>query len=233
MAQLFHTVIYQPLFNLLVVLYNAIPGQDIGLAIIALALLVKLVFFPLTRKTLVHQKKMAGISSHVKRLQEEHKGDKEKFSKEVMQLYKDHGVRPLDGCLPLLIQIPVFIGLFQVFSRGFLPEAFGDLYSFVSHPGSIDPLFLGLVDLSQKSIVIAVLAGAIQFVHSKFFAPQVQQASPGERPGMGQTLSRQMVLVAPILTLIISLSLPAALPFYWFMNTLFTIAEAEFIKLRS
>lgn len=223
MSQLFHALIYQPLFNLLVFFYTLIPGQDVGIAIILLTLVIKLLFYPLTKKTSLHQKRLQELAPHLKKIQEDHKGRPELLSQETMRLYREHGVSPFGGCLPLLIQLPILIGLFQVFRTGFTPDSLVNLYSFIKSPGAIDPLFLGIIDLSQKNIYLALLAGIAQFFQGYFFTPQ----AGGGSDTMG-LMSKQMMLMAPALTFFISLGLPAALPFYWLINTLATIGETVF-----
>ncbi len=227
MAQFFHVILYQPLFNLLVFFYNVIPGKDVGVAIIALTLLTKVLLYPLTRKTLKAQRDMQLLQPRLKDIQEKHKNDKTLQAQETMKLYKEHGVNPLGGCLPLLIQLPLLIALFQVFRTGFEPGTLEtDLYSFISNPGMLNPWFLGIIDLSQQSSLLALLAGVAQFFHTRLMSLN-QAARKGNENGsdMGQMMQKQMTFMMPILTVVISFSLPAALPFYWLANTLFSIGE--------
>lgn len=235
MAQFFHLILYQPLFNLLVFLYNVIPGQDVGVAIIALTLLTKLLLYPLTRKSLKAQRDIQLLQPKLKEIQEKHKNDKTLQAQETMKLYKEHGVNPLGGCLPLLIQLPLLIALFQVFHTGFEPGTLEtDLYSFVANPGTLNPWFLGIVDLSKRSIILALLAGVAQFSHTRLMgANQMMQKSKEGGSDMGQMMQKQMMFMMPILTVVISFSLPAALPFYWFVNTLFSIGEHHLSLPRS
>jgi len=226
MSQLFHLIIYRPLFNALMLLYGFLPGHDVGVVIIVFGFLIKAVFYPLTKKTMMHQQKMQAISPHLKKLKDDHKGKPEDLAKATMELYKEHQVKPLDGCLPLLIQIPLLIGLFQVFRTGFMPDALKDLYGFVPNPGTLHPFFLGIIDLSKKNIYMPLLAGAAQFVYGRFFTPK-PQADGGE---MAQMMAKQMVFMGPFLTFFISLNLPSVLPFYWFVNNVFSVLEGKLIQ---
>ena len=225
-SQIFHLLIYQPLYNALILLYGFLPGHDVGFVIVVFAFLIKVCFYPLTKKTMLHQQKMQTISPHLKKLKDEHKGRPEDLAKATMDLYREHKVKPLDGCLPFIIQIPVLIALFQVFRIGFTPDALKDLYAFVPHPGVINPLFLGLVDLSKKNFFMPVLAGAAQFVYGRFFTPQPQ----GEGGEMAQAMAKQMIFMGPVLTVIVSINLPSALPFYWFVNNAFSVLEGKLIN---
>lgn len=227
MTQFFNLILYQPLFNLLVFLYNVIPGQDVGVAIITLTLLTKILLYPLTKKTLKAQRDMQLLQPKIKEIQEKHKNDKTLQAQETMKLYQEHGINPLGGCLPLLIQLPLLIALFQVFRTGFeIGTLETDLYSFVENPGILDPWFLGIVDLSEQNFILALLAGVAQFFHTRLTsANQVMQKSKDGGSDMGQMMQKQMMIMMPILTVVISFSLPAALPFYWLANTLFSIGE--------
>jgi len=222
MSQLFHTFLYQPLFNLLVILYTSVPGHDIGVAIVILTLLIKLVLYPLTKKTLDAQKKMQVLQPKLKEVQEKYKHDKAVQAQETMKVYQDHGVHPLGGCLPLLVQIPLLLALFQVFRTGFDAAALSNLYSFVQNPGIINPWFLGFLNLSQKSTILAILAGAFQFFHTYLISGVKTIPSSND---LGSVMQKQTLFMMPALTFIISLSLPAALPLYWVANTLFSIGE--------
>ena len=225
---MFHIIVYQPLFNLLVFLYNVIPGRDIGVAIIVLTLAIKLLLHPFTKKSAHYQKGMQALSPQLKKLKEQHKDKPDVLTKETMKLYKETGVSPFGGCLPILIQLPLLIGLFQVFRAGFTQSALVDLYSFVQNPGVINPLFLGFLDLSKASIPVALLASAAQFIQGYVFPLMPMPSQEGS--DMNQQLTKQMIFMAPILTFIISIGLPAALPFYWFFNSAFSAIEVFILK---
>lgn len=147
-----------------------------------------------------------------------------------MDLYREHKVNPMTGCLPILVQLPLLIALFQVFRTGLEPEALNGLYSFIERPDSLNLMFLGIVDLSQRSIVLAVLAGAFQFVQSKMIVPIAPKSKSGKLD-FSSMMSQQMVYMMPILTVFIALSLPAALPVYWIVITLFGIIQQYFTKV--
>ncbi len=100
---LFHTLLYQPIFNLLVFLYNVIPGGDIGFAIIALTILIKVALWPLMHSSLKSQKALQEIQPKIEELKEKHKDDREALAKEMMELYQNEKVNPLSSCLPILV----------------------------------------------------------------------------------------------------------------------------------
>lgn len=230
MSQFFHTILYQPLFNLLIILYNAIPGHDIGIAIIGIIFLVKLILYPFTKTTLHAQRKMQDLQPRLKEIKEKHKHNKAAQTQETMKLYQEEGVNPMSGCLPLLIQLPLLIALFQVFRTGFDAKSLVNLYPFVANPGQLNPLFLGLVDLSKGSVALSIFAGIAQFFQTYIISGK--EAFTKKTHDTGQAMQKQMAFMTPIFTIFISLSLPSALAFYWIVNTVLSIGEHYLPNLR-
>lgn len=237
MGSFFDTILFQPIFNLLVLIYNFLPGSDFGLAIVILTILTRLLFSPLSLKTLRSQRALAQIQPKVKALQEKYKNDKPGLAQATMALYKEHKVNPFSGCLPILIQLPVLIALYRAFSLGLKPESLSALYSFVTSPGVIKNIAFGFLDLAQKSPVLAVLAGGFQWVQSKL-AAKSQARLAGDRPGgqMGKPdpttlmMNRQMLYFFPIMIIIIAWNLPTGLTLYWVVTTLFSIGEQWYLN---
>lgn len=234
MISFFHTILYEPLFNALIWLYNIIPGHDFGVAIILLTFIVRLALFPLNSKALRSQRAMQVLQPKIKEAQEKYKDDRAKQSRELMKLYKEHKINPLGGCLPMLIQFPILIALYWVFINGLNPDKINGLYGFVTHPGVINPIFLGILDLSQKSGFLAVLTGVAQFFQSKLmFNNKIQQSSaqqPGNPNDFSRIMSSQMTYFMPLFITFIAWSLPAGLPLYWFTTTVFSIGQQYFIN---
>src|SRR4051812_37319042 len=109
----YHEVIYRPLLNILVFLHNIIPGHDIGVVIILTTILIRLALAPSFHKSLKSQKTMNELQPKLNQVREKYKDDKEGQAKAMMELYKDHKINPLSSCLPLLIQLPILIALYQ------------------------------------------------------------------------------------------------------------------------
>ncbi|MEK7123901.1 MAG: YidC/Oxa1 family membrane protein insertase [Patescibacteria group bacterium] len=229
----FNEFFFRPLLNGLVFLYDVVPPYDFGVAIILLTLLIRMALYPLTKKTIESQKAIAVIQPHLAEIKERHKGDKEKEVKETMELYKKHKVNPMSGCLPILIQLPILIALFRVFQKVLDPQALNGLYFFVANPGAIDPMFLGLIDLSKRNIVFAALAGLAQYWQSKltvqFGASPNNSAPPAFGKEMAKAMNIQMLYFMPILTFVMSLSFPAGLSLYWFVTTMFSVLQQYLI----
>src|SRR5574344_728909 len=166
MMYLFQEIFYRPILNFLVFLYNIIPGHDLGVAIILLTIVIKLILHPLSLKSLKSQKELQDIQPKIDALKEEHKDNKEALAKATMDLYKEHKINPFSSCLPLLIQLPFLLAVYQVFRDG-LASRLDLVYSFVYRPEMINAFSFGFIDLSKPNVILAVLAGVAQFWQAK------------------------------------------------------------------
>jgi len=223
----FNVILFQPLFNALVLLYNYLPGRDFGVAVIVLTFLTRIIFYPLGMQAIRSQKELSELQPKIKEVQEQYKNDKQKQSKALMELYKKEKINPFSGCLPILIQLPILIALYQVFWKGLQPEAMANLYSFVQFPGVIDPTLLGLLNLSTPSLGLAVAAGILQFFQTKMLVP-LQKSSGGQKKGtsdFSQLMQKQMLYFFPIFTVVILLRLPSAIALYWLVTSMFSIFQ--------
>lgn len=223
MTGLFYELLLRPISNALVALYVFVPGGDFGIAIILLTGIIRLAFWPLQHKALHSQRAMQALQPQMEEVRKKYKGDQKKQSEAMMALYKEHKVNPASGCLPLLVQLPFLIAIFRVLNptNGFGVEILASLYPFLPSPESINPVFLGLVDLSERSVVLAVLAGALQFVQSRM----ISSSAPAGGSGFGAMMNKQMLYFFPILTVFFALSFPAGLALYWVTTTVFAIAQ--------
>lgn len=232
MTQLFHSFIYQPIFNALVFLYDTIPGHDLGIAIILLTVIIRLLLYPLSQKQIESQKKMQEIQPEIKRIQEKYKNDKEKQGRELMNFYKEKKVNPASGCLPLVVQIVFIIALYQALVAGINFTECKDLYSFVACPERIGTSFLGIMDLAKPSLVLAILTAAAQFFQTKMMMAKTKGAAVSGKGDFAQIMNQQMLYLGPLLTLFIGARFPAGLPLYWLVMTLFMIAQQYWVVTR-
>lgn len=226
MSNIFHIALTQPLLNALIWLYNVIPGEDMGLAIIALTLVLRLALFPSFQKSLRSQKEMQKLQPKLAELKEKYKDNKEAQTKAMLELYKEHKVSPLSSCLPLLLQLPILIALYRVFLVGLAGnDLSAELYPFIQNPGAINVNFFGRLDLAHPSYVLGILAGAFQFVQSKMMMPKNTPA--GDKTA--RMMNAQMTYFMPIITIVIAVKLPAGLALYWVVTTLFAIGQQYYI----
>lgn len=224
---IFNEILFRPLFNLTVFLYNILPGNDFGLAIVVLTLIIKLIFFPLTSKSIRSQKKLSQLNPKIQQIKEKYKNNPRAQSEATLSLYRENGVNPVAGCLPLLIQIPILIGLYQAFIAGLKPESLNFLYGFVKNPEIINGISFGFIDIASKMPLLAVVAGGLQFVQSRKSVGQ-NQVSGG--PQEMKALNAQMLYFFPIMVVVIGWNLPAGLVLYWLATTAFSIVEQAYIN---
>jgi YidC/Oxa1 family membrane protein insertase len=208
-------------------LYLYLPGRDFGIAVIVLTILIRIILYPLMVNSLRSQKALSEIQPKMKEIQEKHKNDKEAQTKEMMALYQREKINPLGGCLPLLIQLPILIALYQVFWKGLGPDTMHHLYSFIPNPEIINTSFLGLINLTEPNIVLAVLSGIIQFFQTKAMTPQ-KKKTEGKKDQMSQfsdIMQKEMLYFFPVLTVFILWKLPSAIGLYWIVTGLFSIYQ--------
>jgi YidC/Oxa1 family membrane protein insertase len=235
MGAIFTTVLVQPILNLLVWLYNVIPGNDLGIAIIILTVLVKAILYPLTKSQIKQQRALQELQPKIDEIRKRLKDDKEAQAKELMDLYRKEKVNPTSSCLPLLIQLPIFIGLYTALRDGLGSKSFELLYPMVANPGTIKTMMLGIIDLAKPNYVLAVLAGAIQFWQSWQIMrkpspaapppPEVDHKEGAKDESMAATMNKQMMYIMPLVTVFIGISLPGGLTLYWLVMSLLTVAQ--------
>jgi YidC/Oxa1 family membrane protein insertase len=226
MNSLFTTVFYQPILNLLVFLHETVSFSDMGIAIVIFTAVIKLLLWPLNRKSIEAQKSLQDLQPKLDELKVKYKDDKVGLSQATMSLYKEHKVNPFSSCLPLLIQFPFLIAVFNIFKDG-VNNKLDLVYPFINHPETLNMMSLGFLDLSKPNIYLAILAGAAQFWQSRMMLakkPSVKTEGAKDE-NMAAIMSKQMMYFMPALTVFIGISLPGGLTLYWFLMTLFTALQ--------
>lgn len=233
MSNFFHLFFYQPILNLLVFLYNIIPGHDIGVAIIVLTVLIKLAFLPLSKKAIESQKAMQDIQPKIEELKKKYANNKEEMGREMMALYKEEKVNPFSSCLPLLIQLPFLWAVFLVFQNGLSGGGKGleMVYSFIYRPEIINSISFGIIDLAKPNVVLAILAGLAQFWQAKMMLttrPAVKGEGSKDEDMMA-IMNKQMLYFMPALTVFFCLSFPGGLALYWLVTTLLAVLQQTYL----
>lgn len=230
MTHFFTLIFYQPILNLLIWLYDIISGHDIGVAIILLTIIIRVILLPLSKKSIESQKSLQDLQPKIEEIKKQFPG-KEEQGKAMIKLYQDNKINPLSSCLPLLIQLPFLIAVYQVFRTGLMKGSLNLVYPFIAKPGLINVISFGFLDLSKPNWVLAVLAGAAQFFQAKMMitkrAPISTKGAQDEN--MTAMLNKQMLYFMPIFTVFIGISLPGGLTLYWFVVTILTILQQIFI----
>ena len=240
LSTIFAALIYQPLYNGLILFYNFFP--DLGVAIIVLTLIIRLMLISLSKKSIESQKKMQEIQPEIKRLQEKYKNDRAKQSQAVMELYKEKKINPASGCLPVIIQLVVLIALYRVFMAGINFNGDGHLlYSFVKNPGTVNHIAFGLIDITKSNLFLASIAAGLQFWQSRMLMAKKEKALAEKKPLPAPTeekpkeedfssmMQKQMLYMGPFLTFLFGAKFSAGLPIYWITTTLFMIAQQYWV----
>ena len=240
----FEVFLTTPILNLLVALYKALnaiylPGA-LGFAIILLTVIVRMILWPLTTSQLKSSQKMAALKPHLDRIKAEHGHDKVRHQQEVNKLYKEHGVNPLAGCLPLLLQIPVFIALYNVLLKivqvngDFLAGINQRLYSPFLYLESVpDVSFFEWQQIGILLLAIPIITGLLQFIQSKMLSPAKPpvKVQPEKKEGKGEledsmaAMQSQMILIMPVMIAFFSYGFPVGLSLYWNTFTIIGIIQ--------
>lgn len=187
-----------------------------GLAIILFTIIVRIILFPLNMKQTRSQVRMQAVQPEVKKLQEKYKNDPQKSQQEMMKLYKEKGVNPMGGCLPLIIQLPILWALFYVF-RNIKPLD-------PSTGQAVTVSFLWMKDLFSHDplYILPILSGLTTFLSSRMMAPVGDSAQAKQTSTMNIGMSIMMVFMAWKFT--------AALVLYWVANNLIQIGQTILMK---
>ncbi len=217
MGNLFSTYIYEPILAALVFIYNNLAFGDLGIAIILLTVVIRFILLPVFYKSAKDQTLLQKLQPHIKKIQLDHKDDKEKQAKALLELYRTNRLNPFSGIALLIIQLPVFFALFKIFSQG------------VSLPVFDNTLFFGFINLAERSIGIALIAAILQYFQAKLTLPK---GGGKKEQGMSQlaSLGKTMTVVGPVITFVILFNLPSALGIYWVTSTVFSIVQQFFIN---
>jgi|SRR3989344_1805839 len=235
-SSIFNTVLYEPFYNALIFLTGVLPGADVGFAVIALTICVRFILLPLTHKQLHTQRRMKLVEGEMGAIKKKYESDKQEQTRQIMELYKKHGINPFSGFLLIFIQIPVLLALYFVFTRG-IPFTAEHLYSFVTLPISVNLNFLGLVDLSAKNYILAILVGLSQYFQIKLSMPPSPPRVAGTNPSFSEELTRSMGTnmryVMPVMIAVISAGFPSVVALYWLVSNLFGIAHELVVKRKA
>jgi YidC/Oxa1 family membrane protein insertase len=231
-SSLFNTAFYNPLYNGLVLLLDILPWLDLGLAIVVFTIIVKLILFPLSQKSIQTQVKIKNIEPQIKDIKEKYK-DKQEQAVKTMELYKKEKINPFSGFFLILVQIPIIFALYFIFLRAGFPEINTDiLYSFVGVPEQIKTTFLGLIDVSEKSFILALFTGITQFFQAKLASPKTEpkKDNQGLAADFARSMSFQMKYVFPIIIFFIAYTISAAIALYLMTSNLFMIGQEIYVR---
>lgn len=237
-------IVVYPLAKLLIALNKSIAGLGIpfsyGWAIIVFTLAIKIVTLPLTLKQLQSTKAQQMLQPKLRELQEKYGKDRQKLAEEQMKLYKESGVNPMGGCLPLLVQMPVLFGLYQalyVLANPSVNELVGAKFFWIpdlSYPSlTVGTSWIGASFEAQDwAKLAAYFSMPIFMLISQLLLQKMAQLSPGGKQGQQDAQTRmmtQMMLFMPLMFAWITLGLPSGLTLYWSVSNVLSIIQQYFI----
>lgn len=244
-GNIFSLLFTDPITNLLVVFYTLLVSVSVpfalGFSIILLTIFIRLILYPFVTAQIKSAHKMQRAAPHIAQMREKHKDDKKRQQEEMMRIYKEHGVNPASGCLPLLIQIPVIWSLYRVLT-GIVAADPGEAINKVNeivyfdflHINQVwDTHFFGL-PLSQSpseifttlpvvALSVSIITGAFQFLLSKMMMPEV--APKKKTNDMQSAIQTQSLYIFPVMIGFFSFTFPIGLSLYWNTFTLFGILQ--------
>lgn len=229
--------IINPFVTTLTFLYS-ILGNNVVLAIVIFTVLVRLITYPLTIQQQRSSKAMQQLQPELKKLQEKHKGDREKLSQEQMALYRQYGINPFGGCLPLFVQLPIMLGLYQaiIFALAATPYQLLELSGRLMIPGlgNLVPLqntFLGL-NLTQPpnpanviSFALPVLVVVTTWLQFKMTMPPPAPPSGDGKPNQGAAMTQSMSTIMPIMYGFFALQFSVGLSIYFIVSNIIGIIQ--------
>ncbi len=231
LTSIWNAILYQPLLNALAALVSIIPGGDVGVAVIVLTILVKVILFPLSQKSIESQAEMNILTPEINKIKASG-ASKEEQAKQTFDLYKKHNTNPFSGCLLVLIQIPVIFALYYVFLKGINFQS-GLLYSFVKVPVHINMIFLGFLDITKKSLVLAILAGISQYLQAQFMpkpALSLGADNASFSDSFAKSMNMQMKYIFPFIIAFIAYNISGAVALYWITSNLFMVGQQIYVQ---
>ncbi len=229
LTSLFHEALYRPLYNGLIAAYVFL-GNDLGAAIIAVTVVVRIILYPLMDRQYRSLRALQALQPKMREIREKHK-DQQEQTKQLMALYKETGVHPASGCLPLLVQLPILFALYQAFANGLHESALSALYAWVPRPDAVNPLAFGFLDLARANVVLAVAAGVFQYVQARLMVPPKKSGNSKEEQ-LASVMNTQALYIMPVMTTVFALKFPAGLSLYWVTATILGILQQVLLLKR-
>jgi YidC/Oxa1 family membrane protein insertase len=232
---MFQTYLIAPLYNVFVFLIGIMPGGDVGLAIIALTLFIRIVFYPAFAASIRTQMGMQAAEAELAEINKKYKDDPQTKTEKTMALFKERRIRPFASLLALVVQIPIFIALYYAFFREGLPKIDTSiLYSFVHAPATVNTNFFGVINLlTPHNIALGVVVALLQYGVAYFSITRTKGAmnsQPQEKQAAQRMQQQMMLYFLPALMGFITYSTPAAVGVYFAAGNVVSLAQEWLIR---
>ncbi len=256
---LFDTLIVQPIFNLLALIYGVLPGSDFGISLILFTVIVRMLMWPLVRKQLHQTKLIRKLQPELKKIKAKAKGNKQLESQMMMELYRERGVKPFSSIGLLFLQLPIFIALYRVIQiitterdkistytyNGIEQlKPIADIVSSATH--QFDESLVHIINLTKPALangniyipalILAVMAAAFQYIQSRQITPRPVNnkklrdiMKDVDQSEISAIMSSRMIVLFPFLTFIVAVYLPGALVLYFATSSAVAIIQQYFL----
>lgn len=261
---MFNTFIVEPIFNVLITIYGLLPGHDFGISILLFSLITRLIMWPLIKKQLHHSKKIKALQPELVKIKKKAGDNKQLAAQMQMELYREKEINPFAPIGLLIVQIPLLLGLFSVIrqitndpstivSKAYEPvRNIPFIQDVAADPSIVDQSLLGAVDLSRRALegggwylpllVIALMAGVIQYFTSKMLLPQskskkklreiMKEGADGKEPDREEiqaAVGRSTSILLPGLMIFFGITFPGALALYWTANSAIGYIQQRYV----
>lgn len=251
LGDLFGLLFRDPILNMLMLIYagasHLMAAGSFAVALIILTLIIRSCLIPLTRRQIKSSREMQVLQPKLKELQTQYRSDPQALMAAQRELYKEHGVSPLSGCLPLLIQMPFLYAIYGAFLLVFNFDKVGKtnvtesiahhiarinehLYPFVPHLHALPHTEFFWANLGQMDRVLPVIAALLTLVQLRMAMPVRKKPAPGSTPDTTAQATQATMYIMPVFTLIFGFQVAAGLALYWCITTLFSIVQTYFLS---
>jgi YidC/Oxa1 family membrane protein insertase len=218
--------------QIILFVYNTVAFQNLGLAIIEIAVLSRIVFYPFAKQQATYGKKMAELQPHINALKEKHQGNQQAFAAAQMELFKQHGVNPAAGCLPSIVQIVILFGLLGAMNKILTMNLNANLL--IWNMAKPDAYHLSGIPFAIPGILVA-LAAFTQFIQTKMMMPPApairKEDKPAEKKEKSDFMSEfaeaqsSMIWMFPLMFLFLGTQWPSGLALYWTISSILAIIQ--------
>ena len=230
---IWHTFFFDPIYNTLIFFVDTITTHDVGLAVIATVVLVKIVLLPIALKASRTNQLMKRVQPELKAIQEKYKDKREELALHLMEVYKREKLNPFSPLLILIIQLPVLFALY--FAVRSLPDITSSLlYTFVPTPDVVNMFFLGSIPMDARHMGLALLAGITMHFQARVSLPPKEEKKKDAKPDFAQdmqdSMRTMMLYVLPVTIIVFGYSFAAVISLYFTISNLTSIAQELYVR---
>lgn len=219
---------YQPIYNTLIFLSTATPGENLAVGIILLTLIIRLILLVPSQHALQSQRRMQLLQPKIDAIKKKYAENQQKMAQEMTALWKENKVNPFGSCLPLVVQFPILIALYYAILDGLNPDNTNILYESLRHVDltQVNTMLFTVLDLTEKNIyVLPIIIGGLQFAQIKLSLLRTKKKQSEKTPDEVKAMNTTMLYLMPAMIAFFTASVPAGVGLYWGISTIFGIVQ--------